>query len=209
MLTVQAQQFLNLDFEDARLPLTPIPGDVYQRVAVDHAIPGWRLFTGDLEEEGILYRNSFFSGTAGWNLVDDRTALGISGFSVHLLSGVSVHGGGMTDTSLRQTGLVPADAKTLSFGGGTYNSTVSLDGVALELLPLGDGRYGAEISVFAGRTVELRFTADYSLDRPWNDQGAIWVDSVRFSSVPLVPEPSIWALLGLGAVFGIGLWIRW
>ena len=70
-----------------------------------------------------------------------------------------------------------------------------MDGTVLDVVPLATTPnytlYGADITAFAGTTVDLRFTALLG--------GSLYLDDIRFSS-QLVPEPGMLALLSLGGI---------
>lgn len=108
----------------------------------------------------------------------------------------------LVPVALLQTGLVPADAKSLQFKSFTEGTafTVSLGGVAIPLAPLATfptyTLYGGDISAFAGTLAELRFTA-FPNNYPHSTVFAL--DSIQFSNQQ-VPEPGTVGLIGLGAL---------
>ena len=81
---------------------------------------------------------------------------------------------------------------------------MTLGGVNIPIVDLGTfpsyHRYGGDISAFAGSITELRFTA-FPNNYPGSTVFAL--DSIQFSNQP-IPEPSVFGLLGLGALL-----LRW
>lgn len=125
--------------------------------------------------------------------------------------------------SIRQTGKLPSDARSVRFVADAWGSSsgeipasvglvVSLDGIELpivELSTLGNGLtlFGGDVSQFAGKAAELVVAATFaripvkssnelSLDDRFV-RGS--VDSISFSPLPIL-EPSSAALLALGTI---------
>jgi len=171
--------FQNLDFEAARVVFLQDAD-----IATTNALPGWAAFSGPTELSVIAYNpnGATFEPVAlyGSNAL---TVIGGS-FSVDLIGGGSV----------RQTGVVPADAQLLLFKERRFGVSallVSLNGQDLSYAARSTGTnytlYGADISAFAGQTATLRFFVS-SL------QGSCVIDDIEFA----VPEPSALALIGIG-----------
>ena len=206
------QGFVNLGFESATF--VPIAGDSLGRVQFAQAFPGWTGTVGGLSPDGVLSNNVYLS-TAGFSLIKSNfntfgvvpggliqgkfTAVLQSGTLTNTLTGV--------DTSLSQTGLVPAGTQSLQFkafqafdADGAF--TVSLGGQILSLLTLGSGAnyalYGADISGFAGQTQPLNFSVPGHT--PQSSGEYLYLDAIQFSSTP-VPEPGAFALSAAGGVF--------
>ena len=97
-------------------------------------------------------------------------------------------------STLSQTGLVPADARSITFAisstAGIYAPSVTLNGFPIYLVPVGGDRLAGDVTAFAGTTAQLTFTS------------VNWItyfDDVQFSNLP-VPEPSVFGLSALGAL---------
>ena len=121
--------------------------------------------------------------------------------------------GAFSSISIYQTGDVPSTARSIMFAtDANFDFSlwhISLGGQQLYFQDLGEAdlmdpdfpfpgkAYGADVSLLAGQTAELRFTAFPS---PSGIQNGERLDNLRFSSNPLpaIPEPSTWALLGTG-----------
>jgi len=198
-----AQGFINLDFESATI--VPIPGDPFGSVQFGPAFPGWSAFynASPLSSTTPVLYNNLFLGTSTLALLDQSfSGSVISNFTAVLQGGT---GASQPVVGLAQSGLVPADSRSLQFLGHTVRADnnfpetfiVSMNGQPLPfftLQNLGNHRlYGADISAFAGQTAELRFTQFSG--------GALYdtlsLDNISFSTVA-VPEPGTWTLLGLG-----------
>ena len=191
--------FQNLDFENG---IVPAGSDGF--VDFSSAFPGW---TGDTGTQQVIY--AFYPAPAIGTAVVTLLATGVLGdvpiagnYSAILQSGYGP--GGPTfnvGVSLAQTGLIPAGTLSLHFLGHDDfrgGAMVLMDGQSLSLVPVqslnGYEEYAADISQYAGQTVELRFV------RPYISGGANFLlDNISFSPTAVVPEPSTWTLLALGS----------
>jgi len=117
-------------------------------------------------------------------------------------SGFLLGVGTMAAVSIYQVGEVPESSKSIRFEANMFPSDsylhVSMAGQELSLIgtPNGDPfRYEVDISSWAGKTGELRFTVG-----PGSDLVGGTLADIEFSSIPVspIPEPSTWALLATG-----------
>src|SRR5262249_3209980 len=109
--------------------------------------------------------------------------------------------------SIYQTGLIPLGSRSLFFSekaiAGPWNTVVQVafNSQVLYQYVIGSGPgysiYGVDVSMYAGQSGELRFTA------PWLSTGML--DDIQFSSAS-IPEPRSICFLGLAA--GILLRVR-
>ena len=195
------QEFQDLDFESASLSPIP-PGQFGGEVSITNALPGWTGFLGTFQVSQVL-QNNFTLGLASIDILGPVWSYGgiIEGqYTLILQPG----GNGMYQSaSVSQTGLVPADARSLQFKGSLNSScSVTLGGRDLSLIPLGASAnytlYGADISSFAGQVQTLAITA---LAAPNTTD---YFDSITFS-YSAIPEPSA---LSLFAICVLGLYIE-
>jgi hypothetical protein len=186
-------QFENLDFEAANIQQSQTPGQVS---SLD-ALPGWSVYLGANQQTLVGY-NSVALGSTWVTLQGTNAPFGIYN-SIEGNFSLLLQGGGTAPcAAIAQTGLVPANAQSLNFqaqaGGGTL--VVSVGGQIVPFFATAAGPnyswYGADVSAFAGQTVELRFSALQGLN-DWN------LDTIRFSPVP-IPEPGTLALFAIGAL---------
>src|ERR1700690_2739490 len=176
-LAVSAQDFYNLDFEEARL--IPVPGDAYGRVQYAPALPGWAGFCGTDPQTLANYNNEFLD-TAGISILDTNCSTNtfapvppgfIHGRYCALIQG-GHYGSGMpigpaVDTFIAQSGTVPPDAKSILFNTSYLTSeerlVVTFNSTAIPLAGLSvvsdQMVLGGDVSPFAGQTGELRFTS--------------------------------------------------
>jgi hypothetical protein len=193
-----AAPFVNLDFEANR----PYWRAIGYRGAgsttlgpIEQVMPSWRL-----EYKGGVYTTLFINGCMcdvnQAALYDFTYASGLprpEGYFALWLA----PGGPDTPYVLRQRGDVPEDARSLWFLSYGYPIEVRVDGALLAVYSDGP-RARADVSAWAGRTVDLSFTAPFA--PPWEPPSRWYstLDSIRFSS-QVVPEPSALVLLGAGA----------
>ena len=170
--------FQNLDFEAAKVAFVT-NSQWANRIATTNALPGWTAFVGTNQLSLVVYNGGYVAYVA----LNETNAVVINGsFSVGLNGG-----------AISQTGLVPADARSLQFkvkfSGAAPNeiAEVWLGGERLPLVPLGaqQGYFldGADISSFAGQTETLSFSG-----------GSFALDDIEFSPYTLTELPRLLAL---------------
>jgi hypothetical protein len=187
-----AQGFVNLDFENPVLPLTP----VFNQVSAADAIPGWTVYNNGNAALGanVLYNdmNLDYPTVA----LFDTNSLSYSplqgGYSVLLIQS-SIYVNPLQFPAIGQTGQIPPDALSIEFDLSLNSSLqVTFNGQLIPLVQLGSTPnydiIGGDVSAFSGQTGLLQFTAGYGL-----------LDNIQFSSSS-VPEPSEFALTALGAL---------
>lgn len=189
----QSQGFVNTDFENPVLPLTPVN---FQVPTVD-AIPGWTAYVGGSQVNQIVYNTRPLDAA-------EVTLQGLGSTTLTPIEGnytVELYGssqfGPQQSAAIGQTGQIPANVSSLIFWG--YSSDVTFAGQSLSLVLLGTtpnyNIYGADVSAFAGQTGQLLFTAQ--------PQSVDIIDNIQFSTSP-VPEPNSFGLFALG-----GLLVAW
>lgn len=200
-----AAPFVNLDFESSQV--TPLPIDSMEVVPTSVAFPGWTALLRGFSQSTVGH-NRVSLGTPQIAILGPTTFFGIvqGQFTAVLQSQPDV------SVFVGQTGLIPADAKSLRFEAVLgYSSlpvtypVVSVGGTTLQLVSLGfrgDVRlFGADVSSFAGQEQDLRIG---SVSGPSEGLKDLYLDAISFSPDP-IPEPSTLALalcgaLALGAV---------
>ena len=190
--------FTNLDFESPAWPNGSPPSPL-GGVPASEALPGWTI----VPDYGVVYGGAAVTGSAFVALGDtnlNRVMLlgawtGAQGrYYVELRSGwYSIWRG---PASIAQTGYVDPATKTLRFriGGNLTDLVVSLSGQILSCVILSSnsnpGYYAdcaADVSKFAGATVELKFLVPES--GPFPPSPVVALDSVSFSRDPISTQP--------------------
>jgi hypothetical protein len=210
------QGFGNLDFESANVS-GHSPGD---EVAASAALPSWTAYFSSSSDPtassfSTVGYDGLSIGPAFISLEDLNAPNGTGGFSLFPMQGnysVFLQGsqGSVpfppgTSTSIGQTGTIPNTSQSLTFFailGGNFQ--VTFNGQNISYSAVGSGAnytiYGADISSYAGQTGQLLFTAP--------NQTSTLLDNIQFSS-SAVPEPSEFALSGLGALLlGFRRWTK-
>jgi hypothetical protein len=193
--------FQNLNFEDATI--VPIGSPPY--VVASSAIPGWTAYIGNTTVSSIAY-NTVAIGSPMVSIHDSASSIfqPLQGsYAVALQHSV---GGTPSTAAIGRTGQLPLNTVSIIFSasGSLISSLSSLTqlqvtfaGNAIPLIELGTvsgwSVLGGDLSVYAGQTGELCFTA-------LPTYGAITLDNIQFSTSP-IPEPSlVWLLLVGGGV---------
>ena len=195
-LFVSAQgSFQNLDFEAANIsPGTPAGGII----AASQGIPGWST-SNNVVFDGVSGGGDFVS------IIDPNLPGNIS--PLHGTYSVVLFGGGPlgTPASISQTGLVPANARSIEMDLASSLSpapfVVTLGGQQITMVPLETlphyTVYGGDISAYAGQVENLTIT-ELSPPPPEVPPSALELDDIVFSPNG-VPEPTTRTLLFCGA----------
>jgi hypothetical protein len=199
--SAQAQgSFWNLGFESASVYIPPSDEVLY--VPTAYALPGWRAFLNDVEQTSATCNlRSFGSPNVGimhTNFYYNISTHAIQGsYSAILQAGTL--GTSVYSATITQNGLVPDNVKSIEARiayAPTADFIFSLNGMPILMNVASNAQdyvlYRGDVSAFAGQSVLLSITAP---SLPEYRYFTMLVDSIRF--VP-VPEPSTWALLGLG-----------
>jgi len=188
-ISARGQSFQNLNFESA-YNLPGNPGNNGTSVAVANALPDWTAYGAGNPLSDIYYVSNNFPGVS--TLVElESGSLALSGNNLS----VGLYNGG----SISQTGLVPTNAESLQFEGsipGGAGFSVTLGGQSLSYSLLSEGPnydvYEANIPANLNGQMEA---LDFLCQGPGS--GNVLLDDADFISVP---EPSEYALVGLGAI---------
>ena len=191
------QNFLNLDFEQASVPPTPV-GEYGDSVDPALALPGWIVDGNGAFGVRIVYNNLSLGAPTvsiiGPSFPNETGLSSLEGdYSVLLL----FFGNFLGPPTLSQTGMIPADAKSINFlvSNWATEAQVTLNGVAIPVVSIGDGRLAGDVTSFAGLTAQLTFSTTAARGFPQS----FYFDDVRFSASS-IPEPSSLWLLGIGVL---------
>jgi len=204
-VSCQGAAFRNLDFQSPN-----IRGILADTLFVKDIIPGWQVSLGD-EPQTYMHYNSISLLFPSAQLLGPAVPKVGDKFIFTIKSGIIFDGSKETmgSAGIYQIGQVPESAKSIHFRAlmnRIFDTLhVSMDGQVLQLQRFAEGDagdffgYEADVSDWAGKTAELRFTVGPG-DYP-NGAGGPLAD-IEFSSIPVspIPEPSTWALLATGLV---------
>jgi len=217
--SAQAQTpFEDLDFESATLSPAPVNVPTPTFVPIASALPGWSASIAGVPVTQVQ-QNSCDGGQATIDIFGPNyPTLGneypfgqgtIDGnYTVFLQSGGNPQGGSVgVNTSIWQTGTVPANSQSLEFQAWTYSYlgafSVSFNGNSLSPVVLSSvanqsgipvNEYGVNIAQYAGQTGELEFTSIFTDAPSWTE-----LDDITFSP-NAVPEPNTFVLTGISGI---------
>jgi len=195
--TVSGQGFVNLDFEEANVPPTPV--DTFGSF-VDPALafPGWTVLpNGSTYGTSVSYNDLSLGGPAislmgpdfpnrpGYEPLDGSYSVLLQYFGIG------------NPPALSQTALIPAGTQSISILG---NAVITLNGVNIPLIYNLNGAAAGDISAFAGQIAQLTITTANSA--PLGLRVLDYFDDIQFSPSP-VPEPNIYILM-IVCIFFIG-----
>jgi hypothetical protein len=190
----RAQQFVNLDFNSPDLSGSLIPLEPGSSITPylgrsSEVLRGWTVYGDGVPLEQVAFQPALASGFGSVTLSYTRLP---SPSPVNY--GITIDAGPprMVDLVFRQRGQIPLNASSLSFVSGG-RMEMRIDG---ELIYTSNPNVSVfpdvDVSRFAGRVVDLDF---HVLLHP--GAGAnYFFDVIGFAQVP---EPSTWALFGVGA----------
>jgi hypothetical protein len=209
-----SQSFVNLNFESAKVSAYSPWND---NVPITNALPGWSAYITDGTQTNTfaqVWYNDVSLGGAAISLVDSNSLSHSFGPLAGKYSVILFGGGGPSSSlgwasSISQTAVVPADAKSLlvlaSVVGASF--TVTLGNEIINMVPVGgvpNEDYGGSIPLnLVGQSETLTFTESPPSGVPpsWLD-----LDNIQFSSTA-IPEPSVFGLSVMGGLFLT--WRRW
>jgi len=195
-----AAPFVNLDFEQA----TILPGTPPGFVNASAAFPGWTARIGNDVQSSVAFN---FTGIGEGQVVlyDRFLGLGVAVIQPTFSACLITDAGFDAVASLSQLGDVPVGAMSLRFFADFFlpPAFLQVNGSGVALTRLSDPQiiapveWGADISAFAGQSVELRFTSG-----PLLSARVVTVDAISFSPLP-IPEPSAGAALVWVTLLGL------
>jgi hypothetical protein len=183
LTTACAQGFINLNFEQAQVPPTPV-GAYGSSVDPAVAFPGWTVVSNVVLYPTFTAYNNLSLGSPAIILMGPSFPNGPGYRPLQGNYSVLLQYFGLANPPvLSQTGVIPAGTQTISILG---SAVIEINGVNIPLtVPTSDGREAGDVSAFAGQTVQLEITSN----------GQSYFDDIRFSSVP---EPGVLSLTLLG-----------
>ena len=180
-----AQSFVNLNFEQATIAPTPPGGWMYPADPVQ-CFPGWTVGGSGT----VVSYNDLSLGAPAVDLMGPQfpnlpNYLPLEGYYSVLFQYFEIAG---TPPTLSQAGLIPAGTHSINFlvGPGQSDAAVSINGIPIPLVSIGDGRLAGDVSAFMD--TEALLTISTSTGNGFRGDW-LYIDDIQFSSEP-VPEPT-------------------
>lgn len=205
----QGASFQNLNFEAANI--ITLPGGKFGDVLTEEAFPGWSvdwvpMGEGDNPDYGesamwVLYNSTFLSGGSALIMGphrDDIPEFGSQDLGTVIEGSYSA---ALFGARFRQRGMIPAGVRSIEFDLRGQGISVFANGIPLTPVPIGvtgpsGGRFGVDVSQWAGMETELMFSQSI-------DSGLSVLDRIT-----LIPEPAgFTSAVGL-SILGAGVWLR-
>jgi hypothetical protein len=195
-----AQPFVNLGFEQARVPPAGEPNQTFF-LPWSEAAPGWGHSDGD-STEGVYYLNGHLGFSQAYILMGSPGS-----FAMGLRNGTSHEQeprGEFVQAFLSQHGTIPTGTRELVLFSNDWNFRVEIDGEPISMRPARPGVPGVDyslhdyfgdwtgdVSSFGGQAVDLKIiNASDSLSH------LLIVDDIRLLPSP---EPPVHVLMAVGA----------
>lgn len=202
-MSASAQDFVNLDFDEAQLPV-PTPAIL----PWSEGAPGWGHSDGD--STGYVYFNFSHLGYSQYYVLESTPFGSSSGPNAFGMRSGTFHEqeprGDFVQAFLSQTGTLGRGVTSVSLLTSSAFFELTLNGQAIDMRPEGldpasptypedvltyVGEWTGDVSAFAGQVVDLRITDLL----PPDDFSALVVDEIQFLPVS---EASPAGLFGLG-----------
>lgn len=202
LVASHAAPFVNLTFDEPDLsgPFTPIHLGGPQIGNTTQLLRGWMPLINSVPPDSVTYSPVGTSSTGHLTLVENLTGpTEQQTLGYYLLFSSSPPN--QATFSIKQTGTIPLDAASLGIFAN-HLLEVRINGDAIYTVDPEITAYPwVDVARFAGQSVDLEFSV---LQRPFQSVG-MGFDILGFKPVP---EPSIWALFGVGAaaILCIGRW---
>jgi len=212
--TTYGQGFVDLNFEQATIQAASagyMPSDAYLALLATSAFPGWTV-----REDGTIC-----NAVWGAPVALDETSVALvssayspiqGNYSVQLSAYADAPSGYFHDSSISQSGLIPAGTLSLEFsitsgaqaGGVQANPMVTINGTPINLWEISQSggviTMAGDVSSFAGTTATLAFLCEATQGGQFpTDENIFNLDNIQFSS-STVPEPNVSAFGVFGAL---------
>ena len=206
-LILAQSSFVNLGFESANVAPLPL-GQLGGSVSIINGFPGWTGYVGTNQTSTVLHNQEYLDTASISILGPTYTAGPILGgqYTAFLQAGHDPNSGNVFDrisSTLAQSGMIPVGSQSIQITTDVNATSLQVvfQGSLVPMFAYEQGAnyriFAGNISSFAGSFSELRISA---LPVPfYNGFNRIYLDNIQFSTQS-IPEPSTFALTGIGAL---------